>query len=93
MKKNGPNLSQWRDYRIKLLTEVSDINNPLIVKLEELKLHDIDNLIFKAQELINKANNEAITSSERNIWKQKISKLVQNLNTINSELDSLSELV
>jgi len=95
MKKTGPNLSQWRDYRLTSMNEaeISDINNPLIMKLEELKLHDIDNLIFKAQELITKSSDETVTSADRNIWKQKIAKLVQNLDILNSELNSLSELV
>ena len=93
MKKNGADLKQWKNFRIKLLTEVADINNPLIMKLEELKLHDLDNLIFQAQELINKAGNETLIASERNIWKQKVSSLVQNLDAINADLNSLSELV
>ena len=95
MKAGKPNLTRWRDFRIQLLTEaeVTDVNNPLIMKLEELKLQDLDNLSYKAQQLINKSNDETLTSSERNIYKQKVSNLIQHLDTINSELKSLSELV
>ena len=62
------------------------------MKLEKLRLNDIDNLIYKAQDLINKSMDETLTSSERNIWKQKVSSLIQNLDALNLDLTSLSEL-